>query len=268
MSKITRRNLLKQSPAVLALSAIPAGTAVAALPVETAPSENPELISAYDRFVAARAEVVAAEDALEWLVDEWRHLWPLAPEEILGSANADEYTAGAERDIAGRIIIRDTSDFTTRLDRKQRGKLRTSCFSVPTPDWFQDVIDKWEKPRTGKTAKALARNRAQQAKVLKEYRQKLRLSEEYHAETARLRETSGVEQAKQRIKTAKAALGRACSDISYEPAYTVAGLRLKAEALQTQDDGMAPYMRDKGGALGGMARFIEATLDVIGRASA
>lgn len=267
MTTISRRNLLKQSPAVLVIAATPIGAAVAAVPTQTAQAENPELLAAYDRFLAARAEVAAAEDALEWLVDEWRHLWPLAPEEILGCANADNYTAGAERDIAGRIIVRETSDMTKRATRRWREEYPRTCFTVHDPDWFQDVIDRWKTPRTGKTEKALARNRAEQARVLSEYRHKLRLCEEYFAETARLLKASGVDQVKQRIKTARAALDRACSDVSHAPTYTIAGLRLKAEVLQVQDNGMAPHLRDKGGSLGAMARFIEATLDVIGRTS-
>ena len=268
MSNITRRNLLKQSPAAVVLAAAPIGVAVSALPAEAAPVENPELIAAYDRFVAARAEVAAAEEALEWLVDEWRHMWPLAPVEIIGFPNADEYTAGAERDIAGRIIKRKTAGLG-KLSRS-RGfveRYPETCFQVYSPELLQDIIARWEKPRTGKSEKTLARKLAEQAKMLAEYRRKLRLSEQYYAETARLREASGVEDVKQRIKTANAALDRACTDVSYESAYTISGLRLKAEVLQTQDDGMAPYMLNKGGALGGMARFIDATLDVIGRAS-
>ena len=268
MTTISRRNLLKQSPAALVIAAAPIGTAVAAVPPQTAQDENPELLAAYDRFLAARADVAAAEDALEWLVDEWRHLWPLAPEEILGAANADQYTADAERDIAGRIITRNTADLTKRFTRLQREKWPTACFCVRCPEQLQGTIEAWEKPRTGRTEKALARNRAEQARVLSEYQHKLRLSEEYFAETARLIEASGVNQVKRRIRTAKGQLDRACSDVSYEPAHTVAGLRLKAEVLQTQDEGMAPYLRDKGGALGAMALFIEATLEVIGRVSA
>lgn len=265
MSKITRRTLLKQSPAALVLAAAPASAAVAA---DAAPTENPDLLDAYDQFVAARAEVAEAEDALEWLIDEWRHLWPLAPEAILGGANANTYSKDAERDIAGRIIVRDTCDLTKRLTRKWREEHPTSCFDLESVDSLQKSIEIWERPRTGKTEKALARNKAEQARILVEYREKQRLAGEYFAETSRLREASGVEKVKQQLKAAKARLDRACSDVSYEPAYTVAGLRLKAEVLQTHDGGMAPYMRNKGGALGGMARFIDATLSVIGRASA
>jgi hypothetical protein len=251
--KTTRRTFI----AGLAAASVPAGTVVAVNATQAAAAyqsaqENPELIASYDRFLAARDEVTAAKDALEWLVDEWRHRWPMAPEEILGFANADNYTAGAERDIAGRILKRDTSDF------------RSACFTVNEPDWFQYIVDKWEKPRTGRTEKALVRNRAHQAKVLAEYRHKLKLSEEYFTETARLRAASGVDKIKQRVKAAEAVLTKACTDVSHEPAYTTEGLRLKAEALHAQDDGLAIYMRDKGGALGGMARFIEATLSVVG----
>lgn len=271
---LTRRRAL----GLLAAASVPPTAVVAVVAVaagqrnETSQvsgfAENPALMAAYDRFLAARAEVAAAEDALEWLVDEWRHLWPLAPAEILGFPNADEYTARAERDIAGRIIKRRTADLGRKANRHLVERYPETCFQVYSPELLQEVIERWEKPRTGKTEKALARNLAEQAKVLAEYRRKHRLSEEYHAETARLWEASGVEDVKQRIKVAKKALDKACSDVSYEPARTVEGLRLKADVLQVQDDGMAPYMSTKGGALGGMARFIDATLEVIGRTSA
>lgn len=261
--KTTRRTFLGG----IAAASVPAGTSIAAFPSETA-QENPDLLAAYDRFLASRDEVVAANDALEWLVDEWRHLWPPAPIEILGFANADEYTETAERDIAGHIRERDTAELRRKFTAEWLEKHPRACFSVNPPEWLQETIKAWEKPRTGKTEKALARNLAQQSKVLSEYRQKHRLSEEYHAETARLREASGVEQVKRRIETAEAELDRACTDVSYEPARTIHGLRLKAEVLQVQDDGMAIYMRGKGGSLGGMARFIDSALDVIGRASA
>jgi hypothetical protein len=274
MPNITRRNLLKQSPAVLAVAAVPASAAVAALPAEPALIENAELIAAYDRFLAARAEVAAAEDALEWLADEWRHRWPSAPEEILGFANADEKDGGhfkdiidAERDITGRLVFRDTAALTKRFTKKQRQETPRTCFGVYKPDSLLQTIKGWEQPRTARTERALAKKLADQKRILHEYREKLRLSEIYHAECARLREASGVLQVKRRIEAAKVELDRACSSVSYMPARTAEGLRLKAAVLLVQDNGMAPFMRNKGGALGAMARFIDATLDVIGRQS-
>lgn len=274
MSDITRRNLLKQSPAVLAVAAVPASAAVAALPAEAAPIENSELIAAYDRFLAAKAEVAAAEDALEWLADEWRHRWPSAPEEILGFANAAEKDGGyfkdmidAERDIAGRLVFRDTAALTKRLSKKQRQETTRACFGVYKPNGLLNSIKGWEQPRTARTETALTKKLADQKRILQKYREKLRLSEIYHAECARLREASGVEQVKRRIEAAKVELDRACSGVSYVPARTAEGLRLKAAVLLVQDNGLAPFMRAKGGALGAMARFIDATLDVVGRQS-
>lgn len=201
--KTTRRTFLGGLAAV----SVPSGAAVAAAMSPAAltgachgAEETPELIAAYDRFLVARTEVLAAEDVLKWLVDEWRHRWPLAPLEILGFANADEYTENAERDIAGRIIKRNTADFGTKFTAKWQKKYPRTCFSLLTPEGLQDIVNRWEKPRTGKTKKALARNLAEQARALVQYRNKLRLSEQYHTETARLREASGVEQVKQRIK--------------------------------------------------------------------
>jgi len=265
MSNITRRNLLKQSPAVLALTAIPTAGAGAVPCGGSTQSENRDLLAAYERFISAREELAAANDALEWLVDEWRHRWPLAPEEILGCANVDEYTKEAERDIAGNVIFRKTAYLRQNLKRDFVEKHPHTCFQVYPPEFLQEVIERWERPRTGKTEKALARNIAEQRKVLSEYRHKLRISEQYHAEVARLRMASGVESVNQRLKASREALNRACVDVSNEPAFTVEGLRMKAAALMVQDDGMAPYLCKKGGALGAMARFIDEALNVIGR---
>jgi len=271
MSTITRRTLLKQSPAALALAAIPTSAAVAALPAETAPAENPELIAAYDRFLAARAEVAAAEDALEWLVDEWRHLWPLAPEEILGGANADKssgsYADNAERDIAGRFIQRDTVDLTKRLSRKWREKHQRTCFHVETPEQIERVIRGWERPRSGRTAAALARNVAVQQRVLAEYRAKLPLSKAYYAETARLREASGVEKCKQRLRAARIDESQASRAVSNIEAFTPLGIILKAKTITT-DNAINVFRKQQAGILGEMTRFIDATLAVLGRASA
>lgn len=270
MPNITRRNLLKQSPAVLAVAAVPAGTAVAALSAEAAPTENFELIAAYERFVAARAEVAAAEDALEWLVDEWRHRWPSAPEEILGGAGADRsYSPSnetAEKDIAGRFIRRPTADLTVRMTKKMRESTPVACFSVETPEEIQRVITAWKIPRKGRTATAQARHQKEQQKVLVKYRKKLPLSQAYYAETARLREVSGVEKYIQRINAAKNEQQRASRAVSNAEAFTMAGIAFKAAAL-TADSTLDVFRKQEAGIFGEMTRFIDATLSVIGRPS-
>lgn len=47
-----------------------------------APQANPELVALVGDLRKAVAERAAAIDAKEWLVDEWRHRWPAAPDEI------------------------------------------------------------------------------------------------------------------------------------------------------------------------------------------
>lgn len=268
--KTTRRTFIGGIAAASVPTVSVAAVAVKPAALEEVP-ENPGLLKAYQRFLDARSEQVAAKDALEWLVDEWRHRWPLAPEEILGGANADgrfgSAPDNAERDIAGRFVFRDTAPLTTRLTRKMRGRNPRLCFSIETPEQIQAGIDRWQTPRPGRTAASIARNLVEQQRILAKYRAALPLSRAYHAETERLRKASGVAQVTHRIKVAETAFDRACRDVSHEKAYTFEGLRMKAEVLQVHDNGLAIHLLPKGGAIGGMARFIEATLDVIGRAS-
>lgn len=108
-------------------------------------TENPALLLAFDRFNAARAEAMEAKSALEWLVDEWRHVWPLAPEEILSGTNAHLHGSGhsAERDIIGNYLMRDTSGLTSRLSREQRAQLPNTCFFVITPNEAGETIEAW-----------------------------------------------------------------------------------------------------------------------------
>ncbi|AOF89788.1 hypothetical protein [Sinorhizobium sp. RAC02] len=268
--KTTRRRFIAGISGIVA-STIPAATATANSCIEpTIAQENPALLAAYERFVAACAEVATAEDALEWLVDEWRHRWPSAPEEILGGTNADRsfslISKTAEKDIAGRFIRRPTADLTARMTRKMRESTPVACFSVETPEGIQRVITAWEIPRKGRTPAAQARHQKEQQKVLAKYRRKLPLSQAYYAETARLREASGVEKYIQRINAAKNEQQRASRAVSYAEAFTMAGIAFKAAAL-TADNTLDVFRKQEAGIFGEMTRFIDATLSVIGRAS-
>ena len=122
-------------------------------------AENPELISAYDKFCDACAELKEAQDTLEWLADEWRHQWPLAPEELLLGANAQDgrYTMPAERDIIGRYLVRDTSDLTKRLAPKFRRENWKTCFVIRTANEERQRLERLRRSTpTGRTEKALA----------------------------------------------------------------------------------------------------------------
>lgn len=106
-----------------------------------------------------------------------------------------------------------------------------------------------------------------QQRVLAEYRAKLPLSKAYYAETARLREASGVEKCKQRLRAARIDESQASRAVSNIEAFTPLGIILKAKTITT-DNAINVFRKQQAGILGEMTRFIDATLAVLGRASA
>ncbi|WP_158704450.1 hypothetical protein [Rhizobium sp. NXC24] len=267
----SRRLFLSALPGLAAASIVPAALIspnVAhahpepSLATDTA-HENTDLLQAYDRLVAAQSEFADATKALDWIGDEWRHLWPLAPEELLGGANAHqnsfEYLKYAERDIIGRFLFRDTSVLTKRLAREFREQNERQCFHVHTSEEARKRIDELSQytPK-GRTEKALVRNRAWRNEGLAQWKQRLELAVAYEAETARLSEAAGVVPAAQRIVDADAAVKEASAKISMIPAFTHEGLRIKARALQAS--GLFDGDPNTPGRWGEFCRFIHAVI--------
>ncbi|MDK4726406.1 hypothetical protein [Rhizobium phaseoli] len=234
-------------------------------------AENPELITAYERFYEACAELKDAKDRLEWLADEWRHQWPLAPEELLLGANAQDgrYILPAERDIIGRYLVRDTSDLTKRLAPKFRRENRKTCFVLRTADEERDLLKRWVQSKpTGRTEKALERNRAYKIKAIQECELRIQLAEQYEAETARLREVSGADAARQSVRDADARLRKAADDVSKCEARTLIGLGMKADALTVTAGELLKLTKSDATPLGQLSRFVTSVAEVAGRASA
>lgn len=71
LPNITRRNVLLGLAGAAPVIAV-SSTAVASEVGEQA--ENPALVAAWKKFRDAETEFYAAYEALEWLVDEWRHI--------------------------------------------------------------------------------------------------------------------------------------------------------------------------------------------------
>ncbi len=267
MPNTTRRNLL------IGLATASTAAAVAVAPkahgadaAGELQAENPELIAAYSRFVDARTKLAEAKDALEWLADEWKHRWPLAPEEILMGANAQDgryTTLPAERDIIGRYVLRNTSDLTQRLSARFRRELDRTCFSLATSAQEKERLERWRNQKiTGRTEKALARNQAFADKSIRECELRLQLAERYEAETGRLRELSGVEAAQKLVKESEKSLLRAADDISFIPAHTPVGLCLKADALEPGAGRILELSIGDCTGLGHIARFVQSVRQV------
>ncbi|MBX4899312.1 hypothetical protein [Rhizobium bangladeshense] len=234
-------------------------------------AENPELISAYDEFCDACIDLKEAQDALEWLADEWRHQWPLAPEELLLGANAQDgrYTMPAERDIIGRYLVRDTSELTKRFSAKFRREFRKTCFILRTSQDERERLNSWlQRTPTGRTAKSLEENRAYRLKSIKECEQRIHLAEQYEAETVRIRRISGVDAARLRTKNADVRLRKAADKVSQCDALTVAGLGMKADALTVTAGDLIKLTKTDTSPFGQLARFVTSVAEVAGRAAA
>jgi hypothetical protein len=265
--KMSRRQMLTGIAAASASVAVVA-TPAPAKAAAASTAENPELLQAHAELLAARAEHEQAKTALEWLVAEWRHLWPLAPEDLLGGANAHSpYGSGGnpERDIAGRFLLRDTSVLTKRFNAKRRAKAEETCFHVITSEDAQERLASWKKcTPVGRTEKSLARNRAYREDMIRKYRGLIPVAKAYEEETARLRAASGVDAAKERTWSSSVKADRAASKISRIPAFTPAGLAIKGEVLAANPV-FASAIGDLG-FFGEVARFVQSVLDMGGRA--
>lgn len=271
--KTTRRTFLGGAAAVSL--PVAAGTCVAVTTIQAeaatpAPiAENPDLLAAYGRLQDAQVELREAKDALEWIADEWRHRWPLAPEELLLGANANRRgcSDGAERDIVGRFLVRDTSVLCARFSKRQRQEMPTSCFFVMSPAYAAETLEtlRSRTPR-GRSEKALAKSRAELEDAIQRFEHKLVLAQEYETNTATLREAASVHAAKQRIKEAETRLAVISSQISKIPAFTHDGLVIKADALRAS--GIFDALRRSEGVIPEMARFIEQVIAMGGRISA
>lgn len=266
--RTTRRTFLGGVAAASLPTTAGACVAVTATQAKAAPSaaiaENPELLHAFERLTSAQAELAEAESALEWIADEWRHRWPLAPETILGLANADSGYGShddAERDIIGRYLRRDTSGMTDRLSVTMRRANPTLCFSVPTVETLEEKIrgvQKWKN--RGRTEATRERQRLAAARLIEKFNKDIELSREYYAETDRLRNAAGVAEAKARIDRAKRAYFLASSDVSHLPAFGPEGRKIKLAAL-VGSGFMGDFLKTPG-IIGEMARFIQGEYDM------
>ncbi|MBB4297261.1 hypothetical protein GGI55_001788 [Rhizobium leguminosarum] len=234
-------------------------------------AENPELISAYQKFYEACVERNEAQQAREWLADEWKHRWPLAPEALLWGANAQDgrYTDDGERDIIGRYLIRDTADLTKRMSAKYRRANPKTCFALLTSSRERSRIEDLKKSTPkGRTPKALARNQALRNEAIRKCERNIVLAEHYEAETARLRRISGADTVQQRVTNADAWLRKAADEVSQCEARTLAGLGMKADVLAVTAGDLMELTKSDATPLGQMARFIESVAEIAGRAAA
>ena len=268
-SEVSRRALL------LCLAAASTVAAVAVAPeargeettiTTAARVENPELVAAYDNFQAACIELKAAVNDLEWLADEYRHRWPLAPEELLLNANAQENrfsTVVAERDIIGRFLLRDTSVLTKRLASSFRESTPKTCFTLRTTEKARELLERWQQHvPTGRTEKSLARNQAFREEAIRDCERDLAIAARYEEETSRLRKEAGADVAIKRVKDANEKVNATAAEVSFLPALTLEGLWMKASAANVGAHDLKRLVSEDSTPLGQLVRLMASVLQL------
>lgn len=215
---INRRSMLR---------GLAAATAIPAVPAIASQNTDADIIALAAEHAKAEHAVKAAADAVEWIVAEYRHLWPLAPDAIT-LMNASDWHENAERDIAGRRLTRDGE----KLPRVVR-----------TSDSLRACLDRLDGTPLPKNASATRIARREKAASI--FNSELALASAYEAETARLREVSGIGAANRRQRECSEHLASIVGRIINAPVTTPEGLAIKARiGLATAFVGMVD--RDEG----------------------
>ncbi|RWO24972.1 MAG: hypothetical protein EOS08_16215 [Mesorhizobium sp.] len=213
MPEINRRRMLLG----LAVASTAAATAVTvASAAGCAPVENPELIRLGNRLSDASAEYLAALEEIEWIAAEWKHRWPLAPDEI--TMPRGNYLDG-ERDIAGRFLRRPGEELRCVRD------VRNLAAIVAT-----------DRPLRNNATEAM---RARRANWLATAKRELKIGKLYKVQTTRLRKVSGMDTAKARAAAAKKSLSDLVTAIMEQPGTTMEGMLIKAQAVTTFNKAIA-----------------------------
>ncbi|PSJ53660.1 hypothetical protein C7I85_27955 [Mesorhizobium soli] len=245
MPTLDRRRLLLG----LAAASTAAAAITAAQPAPAAETAaKPELVALLAELREAKAEKDAAIDAREWLIDEWRHLWPLAPEEITLPGH-NEWDSQREVDLAGRSIVRPGEKYARHL----RGLENLTRLAESMAGYV-------EKARTEK-------NRARALAALANDRRNLRLGQEYYNEIERIKDASGIRAANARIDTAKEEIHRIGEALMAIPASSIACLTVKAEAVEIWVGTMFPFLHKETNFIGWSIHMARDIRNVMGGVS-
>lgn len=208
---LNRRRLLLG----LAAASTAAATSAAIASVQPVTAENAELLRLGDELPAVHGRFVATTAKLQAVVRKWLPRWPSIPDAII-EARGEWVWSGLARDLtgAGQLVNGEAVRLHSLswLDG-EAARLRKSLVSSRRRNPL---------PPT-EVAERLAR-----ASKLESVADQLRV---YLAECDRVREASGYEPAKARNTAALEALSALVGEIIRQPAETMDGVLIKAEAL-------------------------------------
>lgn len=247
MPTMNRRSLLMG----LAAASVAAGTATAAA-AETSvaiPPENEELLRLGNELPNVAAAFHSARERSRAILAKWSPRWPVAPDQIIRPRSW--YTNEIERDIHGTGITRDceqrphgihtTQSLTCRLDRakkvlKGRSIDKRKIEGLSRPEWEAELAE------TNTVYSA---------------------AELYEADCQRIRDASGYDKAREAYKRATADVARIISSIMAQPAHTMAGIVIKAQALSLSGEGWVLF-EDFSAGINWAAEFSTSVLKIAG----
>lgn len=229
---ITRRQFIQTTAAVSIGAAAPVIAAPNAEQSTAVPEASPDLREAYDQWRAAFIDLTNAKSDMEWLVDEWRHHWPLAPEPIVQRINLSTGDPDAERDLSGKLLQRDIADFGGRFAKFAKDNHGKANFCIRSAADLEDSLAE-AKARVvkGRTPRALENNRKYLARYVAGLEEQLQHARSYEAAIERVREESGVGAARRKIEAARRRVSDASEIVAGLPAVNAADLQLKAEVI-------------------------------------
>lgn len=231
LSAVNRRRLLLGLASASATGAaiLAAGTTVGAAVVDIANGSEPiesALLALADELAPAEAEMIAANTAFDGVVRKWWWKWPIAPDAIVKPYRDDH---ARERGLDGSFIGPD--------GRRDYEKARPlfSAKSLALEIASIDRAMRQHRPKHPLTIERVLALEAERAMLT----DALDLAQAYEAETARVLEASGYALAKTRRDSARDVLLDVVGRIMAQPAHSMAGLVIQAEALTAWAN--APY---------------------------
>lgn len=242
-AKINRRKMLTGTVAAITgtTAALATGQALATVtPTNEAERELAAFLAELDRGIADRDAAVEAKD---WKLAEYEHLWPLAPEEILGLTGAWEiardraYEADnghllPETNLVGEPIYRRVGDLNLRAMRffgrnaKKDVDGRVS-FSVETPDDLRRSIATVSAWRVRAESGRRERDRR-----IAESEALIPISKRYFAKVKRLRKVSGIYDILAAREAAERRMQATVDAMFAVSATTPLGAAMKAQGLR------------------------------------
>jgi hypothetical protein len=228
--------------------------------------ENVELIRLGDKLPRAVKAYYASVRRMHRIVDRWQPEWPTAPKEAVADWRDRK---SWETNLEGRPMLPDGSQYEFDFEAERAGtpKPRTLIASAD----LERHIRRLDRDRVRRRPKhpLTADQIAELQNEISALSERLAIVRSYEAEKDRVLKASGYPEARAAYLAKRAALIAMIGAVMAEPAVTIEGVIVKAQALSVLSDGHLRAMSfieqlDQGWITG----FADQVLEIAGRQAA